>query len=237
MPAVQTVLSPALAELADFEERAVVVIDVFRATTTIVSALNSGWKEVRPVVALEEALALQDSGYYAAAERGGQKVDGFDGGNSPLEYQSGPGETNRIALTTTNGTKCVAMALELGAVEVFAGSLRNRGAMVERLKQSGLDVVLFCAGWKQRVNFEDTLLAGALADGLIADGYEIKDDSTLDAQLIWKAAEADPLAWAQKASHWTRLAGFGLEDDVRFSLQVDQTSVVPVLRDGAFVLD
>jgi 2-phosphosulfolactate phosphatase len=234
-PILETCLSPALIGQHDLSGKTAVVIDVFRATTTIVTALESGIAEVRPVLQLQEAFALASEDYLPAAERDGNVAEGFEYGNSPLQYRNLNGlKGKRLALTTTNGTRCVALSQD--AEEIVAGALRNRSAVARYLLATGRDAVLFCAGWKDRPNLEDTLLAGALTEALIAH-FACGDDATWSALTLWEAARSDLSNWARRTSHYKRLVDKGMREDVLHCLELDNSQVVPVLRDGVFVVE
>ncbi len=234
-PILETCLSPALIGQHDLKGKTVVVIDVFRATTTIVTALEAGIAEVRPVLQLQEAYALAEQDYLPAAERDGNVAEGFFYGNSPLQYREDLNlKGKRLALTTTNGTRCVALSLD--AEEIVAGALRNRSAVARYLLATGRDAVLFCAGWKDRPNLEDTLLAGAITEALVAH-FACGDDATWSAFSVWEAARSDLRNWARRTSHYKRLVDKGMREDVFHCLELDNSQVVPVLRDGVFVID
>ncbi len=234
-PILETCLSPTLIDQHELHGKTVVVIDVFRATTTITTALESGLAAVKPVSELAEALQLGEKGYIPAAERDGMIAPGFEHGNSPLEYRDTPGlEGKTLALTTTNGTRCV--HLSASAEDVVAGALRNRSAVARYLLAAGRDAVLFCAGWKDRPNLEDTAMAGALAEAL-SPYFANGDDATWTALGVWEQARADLRSWARRTSHYKRLVDKGMREDVYHCLDLDPSPVVPVLRDGLFVVE
>lgn len=234
-PILETCLTPSLIGQHDLHGKTVVVIDVFRATTTITTALEAGVELVKPVEHLEEALALTGEGYLAAAERDGMVAPGFTYGNSPLQFlQDEASHGQPLALTTTNGTRCV--ALSAPAEEILAGAIRNRSAVARFLLAAGRDAVLFCAGWKDRPNLEDTALAGALAEAL-SPYFANGDDATWTALGVWEQARTDLRSWARRTSHYKRLVDKGMREDVYHCLELDASSVVPVMRDGVFVAD
>jgi 2-phosphosulfolactate phosphatase len=234
-PILETSLSPTLIDQHELHGKSVVVIDVFRATTTITTALESGMSMVRPVSELTDALRLGEQGYLPAAERDGMVAPGFQHGNSPLEYRDNPAmQGAKLALTTTNGTRCV--HLSAPAEDIVAGALRNRSAVARYLLAAGRDAVLFCAGWKDRPNLEDTAMAGALAEAL-SPYFANGDDATWTALAVWKQARTDLNAWARRTSHYKRLVDKGMREDVDHCLDLDTSHVVPVLRDGAFVAE
>ena len=162
-PTLFTSLSPALLHLYDVKDTVVVVIDVFRATSTIASALHNGAKYVIPVDAVSMAIEIsrQINGI-AAGERDGKLAEGLGYGNSPLEYTRSFIEDKILVLTTTNGTKLLHMALANGADDIITGSFPNLSSVCSYLIQQNKNTVPACAGWKDRFNLEDTLFAGAV---------------------------------------------------------------------------
>ncbi|TAL43088.1 MAG: 2-phosphosulfolactate phosphatase, partial [Chitinophagaceae bacterium] len=162
-PTLFTSLSPALLHLYDVSNSIVVIIDVLRATSTIATALYNGAKCVIPVDSVSRCIELgkQIDGI-TAGERDGKIAEGLVHGNSPFEY---PGEFIKgktLVLTTTNGTRLLHMALDKGAKEIITGTFPNLGAVCDRLVARKQNVILGCAAWKDRVNMEDTLFAGAV---------------------------------------------------------------------------
>src|SRR5919112_3468669 len=162
-PTLYTCLSPALLHLYDVRDCAVVVIDILRATSTIATALYNGAKEIIPVDSVERCIQLGNQlECVTAGERDGQIAPGLQYGNSSFEYPREFIEGKTLVLTTTNGTKLLHMALAKGATEIITGSFLNLSAVCEHLVDEKKNVILACAGWKDRVNLEDTLFAGAV---------------------------------------------------------------------------
>lgn len=147
-----------------------VVIDVLRASTTIVHALAAGCKAVIPVLEVEEARHLAkaepNGRVLLGGERGGKAPEGFDLGNSPLEYQPSRCQGAKLILTTTNGTRAIHAALQ--ADRVLLAGFVNYSAVCERLLKETRSIHLLCAGTDGEVALEDTLLAGALVEALCA---------------------------------------------------------------------
>ncbi|HRP60275.1 MAG TPA: 2-phosphosulfolactate phosphatase, partial [Vicingus sp.] len=162
---VEVCFSPALFPVY-FQDKncVVVVIDVFRATTAICAAIDSGVEAVIPVATIEEAIDYKQKGFIVGAERSAEVVEGFDFGNSPLFFKDGKHAGKTIVLTTTNGTKAIDMAKD--AYKVVIGSFSNLDVVSEYIEREDKNVILLCAGWKDRFNLEDTLFAGALAEKL-----------------------------------------------------------------------
>src|SRR6195952_2885673 len=177
-PVLHTALSPALLHLYDLNHAIVVIIDVLRATSTIATALFNGAKCVIPVDSVAKCIELgrQIDGI-TAGERDGKIAEGLEYGNSPFEYPREFIQGKTLVLTTTNGTRLLHMALERGAKEIITGSFPNLSAVCNYLaSQQNRDVVLACAGWKDRINIEDTLFAGAIV-ARIKNEYSINCDS------------------------------------------------------------
>lgn len=233
-PALYTCFSPRLLDLYTVSESVVVIIDVLRATSTIATALYNGAKCVIPVDSVARCIELgkQIDGI-TAGERDGKIAEGLEHGNSPFEYYPEFVGGKTLVLTTTNGTKLLHMALERGAREVITGSFPNLSAVSEYLVHRNLPVILGCAAWKDRVNLEDMLFAGAVIER-IRDHFTINCDSSSIAAEMYKQGKADLYGFMRdnNASHYNRLTGFGLEKDIRYCLTEDQANVLPLYRDG-----
>jgi len=233
MKTIDVCLSPDLMHLYEVRDKTVVVVDILRATSCITTAFAFGIKSITPFAKLEDCLAMKEKGYVTAGERDGKKVDGFDLGNSPFEYMEEKLKGKKIAFTTTNGT--VAIAKSVGAREIVIGSFLNLSAITGYLSNSDNNVLVVCAGWKGRVNLEDTLFAGALVDRL-SDHTEPDCDAPLAAQHLYQQAKDDLNEFLKDSSHVKRLAKLNIHKDIRFCLTPDQYSVVPVLRNGVLEL-
>jgi 2-phosphosulfolactate phosphatase len=231
-PTVEVCLSPLLLQLSDIRECVIVVIDVFRATSTMCAAIFHGVERIIPVENVEACEQYRGKGYILAGERGGEKVAGFDIGNSPLDFLSGANTGKTLVLTTTNGTR--ALELARPAAEVVAGAFVNLTAVSDYLKRSGRDVILVCAGWKDKVNMEDTLLAGAIVNRLRRQ-YNSEGDAALGSQQLFRNYRMNLNRIMRHASHFQRLRGLGINEDIDYCLTQDLAPVVPVLKDGALV--
>jgi len=228
-------LTPALLPLYQVEKYIVVVIDIFRATSSICYGIENGAKAIIPVSEVEECLAYRDKegcNHLLAAERDGSVVDGFDFGNSPFSYTNEKVAGRTIVLTTTNGTQ--ALHLSRVAKRIVIGSFLNLTSLCNWLKSQNEDVLLVCSGWKNNFNLEDTLFAGAVAEQLVADGYR-PDDSAIAAADLYTLGKANLNAYLAKTSHSERLKKLGIEEDIKFCLQVDLTTAIPVLEGDALV--
>ncbi len=226
------------------------VIDVLRATSTIVTALGNGCSGIYPCpspdAAREKAASLRAEGGKSSVLLGGElnsrPLEGFDGGNSPLEYTRERVEGRRLVLSTSNGTKTLAAAGECG--HVFIVSFVNLSAAAKRLAgelRSGESRTLLaaCSGREGGYCVEDTVAAGLLIAGvreiLGSGGVELSD--TARAALHIAESVDGNYAGMLRESRWGKhLAGLGLGDDIDFCGKMDWTGVVPRMRDGVITL-
>jgi 2-phosphosulfolactate phosphatase len=236
-PSLHTSLSPALLHLYDLSNSIVVIIDVFRATSTIASALYNGARCVIPVDSVPKAIEISKSiDGIAAGERDGQIAEGLLHGNSPLEYGRDFIENKTLVLTTTNGTRLLHMALERGADTIISGSFPNLSAVCDYIATQKKSVVLGCAGWKDRFNLEDTLFAGAVIEK-VKKHFTIHCDSSLMAETMYAKYKKNLPGFAPQLTHYHRLVErFGLIEDIKFCLTNDLANVLPVYREGKLMV-
>lgn len=213
------------------------MIDVFRATSTIASALYNGAEAIIPVDTVPKAIEIAgEVNGIAAGERDGKIADGLQHGNSPLEYHRDFIGGRRLVLTTTNGTKLLHMALNNGAADIITGSFPNLGAVCEHLIRQQKNVVLACAGWKDRFNMEDTLFAGAVIEQ-IRNNFTIHCDSSVTAVRLYEQMKDDLTGNARSFTHYHRLVErFGLIEDIRFCLTPNAANVLPVYKDDLLIV-
>lgn len=229
-----TFFSPVLSEPDRLPDSIVVIIDVLRATSAICTAFHNGVRSIIPVAEAHEAKAYKDKGYLVAAERDGFILDFADFGNSPFNFTREKVEGRTIVYSTTNGTGLINLAS--GASYIVIGSFLNISALVKWILNKEGDVVLFCAGWKNRFNIEDTVCAGAIAARLINSySFTTVCDSTAAAMDLWSLAENNISGYIDKAAQRTRLREKGLDDCIPYCLTPDLTDKVPILNNGIFV--
>ena len=224
----QVCLSPSLIPLFNVEDHIVVVIDIFRATSSICYGIDNGAEAIIPVAEVEECLAYQAKypHYLLAAERNGEVVSGFDFGNSPFSYTKQKVAGKTVVLTTTNGTH--ALHLSRNAKKIVIGSFLNLSAVCNWLKTQQENILLVCAGWKNNFNLEDTIFAGAVVDQLKNNNFRL-DDAAIAANDLYQLAKGGLDAYLKKTSHSERLKQLGIEKDIAFCLQVDIATAIPVL--------
>jgi len=237
-PPLYTALSPALLHLYDVNHAVVVIIDVLRATSTIATALFNGAKCVIPVDSVAKCIELgrQIDGI-TAGERDGMIAEGLEHGNSPFEYPREFIGGRTLVLTTTNGTKLLHMALDRGAGQIVTGSFPNLQSVCRYLVAQNQPVVLGCAAWKDRVNIEDMLFAGAVINQ-VKEHFSINCDSSQIAETVYLEAKADLFGFmkAKNASHYQRLMGYGLEKDIRYCLTPNVADVLPLYENGKLIV-
>lgn len=227
MKKIDVCLSPELIHLYNLENTIVVVVDIFRATSCMVTAFAHGVATIYPVATIEECSKLQAKGYLAAAERDAHKVEGFELDNSPFSYMAENIKGATIAVTTTNGT--LAISKSKSAEKVIIGAFLNIETVASYLKSQPFDVLIHCAGWKGKPNLEDTLFAGALID-LLQNDYEIAEDSALMALKLYDLKKDRMEAAVANSSHVKRLQKLGIQKDISFCLQRNLYNILPVLE-------
>ncbi|ALL08318.1 2-phosphosulfolactate phosphatase [Pedobacter sp. PACM 27299] len=230
---IEVCLTPALLDLYSIEDRVVVVIDVLRATSSMVYGIDNGASAIIPVAQVDDCLNYVDKGFLLAAERNGEVVEGYDFGNSPFSYSREKVNGKTIVLTTTNGTKALHLA-QKRAHQVVIGSFLNLEALCNWLRIQDKGVLLLCAGWKDKFNLEDTLFAGAVVKELRKD-FTHFDDSCVAAEDLYDLAKDDLRNYLHKSSHSHRLAELNIEEDVKFCLQLNICTAIPVLVGDALV--
>lgn len=232
MKQIDVCFTPELLYQHKIDNAIVVVVDIFRATSCMVTGFAYGVEAIIPVATIEECVALREKGYFAAAERNGVTPEGFDLDNSPFSYMNEKFAGSTIAVTTTNGT--LAITKSRSAVKVMIGSFLNLEALAQYLRAQQYDVLILCAGWKGKPNLEDTLFAGALVDRL-QNEFMISEDAALMAQRLYVQAQGNLPAFVANSSHVRRLHRLGIHKDISYCLQHDLYDVLPVLRGNQLV--
>jgi 2-phosphosulfolactate phosphatase len=185
---------------------------------------------------VDQARDYKSRGYLVAAERDGFVLDFADFGNSPFNFTKEKVSGKTIVYSTTNGTGIIKLASS--AFMTVIGSFLNIGALTKWLINQDNDVLLLCAGWKNRFNIEDTVCAGTIADKLMRSNcYTTICDSTFAAIDLWSLASPDLPGYIEKAAQRTRLRDKNLDDCVEFCLTPDFTDKIPVMKNGVLVAD
>ena len=234
-PGLEVCLSPALLHLYDTKGVIVVIIDIFRATSTITAALHNGAKCVIPVASVAECITIGENlpGSITAGERDGKVADGLQFGNSPLEYPVDFIKGKTLVLTTTNGTRLLHMVK--GASEILIGSFLNLTALCDYLISKNSRVLLGCASWKDRFNLEDTLFAGAVVNQ-VQHAFDINCDGARAAKHLYEQSKGNYIEFLTDSSHYRRLSAFGLQHDMEYCATADLHPVVPYLDGNQIII-
>jgi len=217
----------------------IIIIDVFRCSSTIITALQNGAKGVIPVKTVKEAVTLHNKHpeWLLAGERRAKRLRNFHLGNSPLEFKRELVEGKYIILTTTDGTRAIQESK--GAENILIGALINVRAVSELAlkiaKAEGKDITLVASGVRGRISLEDFLCAGKIAE-LMYDSNVKFSDSAFAAFLASKGTGESIEEIVQKSYHAEYLKSIGLDGDVEFCSRLDSTDLVPTVHDGVATL-
>ncbi len=226
---VSVVMVPSPGREAALGGRTAIVIDVFRATTTILAALSNGAASIKPVSSREEALYLRQGGLVtlAGGESDALKIEGFDAGNSPLEYSAERVRNASVAFVTTNGTKAILFAAG-GASQVLLGCMNNRRAVAAKAAAGGRSVTIVCSGRKGNFSLDDTICAGLIAQVLCDDfGYAPVEDSCHAALALCANGEGEAMKLVRAGRSFQRLTELKMEKDLDYAMRLDSHEGVP----------
>jgi 2-phosphosulfolactate phosphatase len=221
------------------ENKVVVVIDMFRATSVIVTALNNGCKEVIPYLTIEETLEhtnkLRREEYILGGERKAVKIEGFDLSNSPLEYIREKVENKTILMTTTNGTRTLTKSST--AKRVLIGAMINAKAVAERLIEINEDVVIINAGTNGNFSMDDYICSGYIINEMLKINENvILTDIAKTANMIYEAHE-DILSYVKEASHYSVMKSLNLDEDIEYCIQKSIVKEVPEYCHGKITVN
>ena len=233
MPNLDIFLSPLLVDSQKREYDVYVVIDLFRATTAFCTAFHYGIKEIIPYADVEDARKMKDKGFLIAGERNGDKIEGFDFGNSPFGFMTDSIRDQSLAFTTTNGTRCIDMVKSKGVVVI--ASFNNVSTVVRYLIDKQKNVALVCSGWKGMPNIEDSICAGAIAEELLKDNFEAVEDSVFMCRDLYLNSRGNELEFIVKNSARVGARMNLLEDDFKKCMEKDIYNVCPILKDDIII--
>ena len=230
----RTCFSPAMFKADEYVNSIVVVIDILRSTSSICAAFANGTVAIIPVAEISKAKEYKAKGYLVAAERDGFVLDFADFGNSPFNFTKEKVEGKTIVYSTTNGTGIIDSASS--SYMTVVGSFLNISALTRWLIKRDRDILLYCAGYKNMFNIEDTIFAGALAEKLMErKKYSNICDSTIAALDLWSLARSDLRGYIEKTEQRTRLRDKKMDDCIDFCLTPDITDKIPVMKNGILV--
>lgn len=234
----RAVFTPAGIPASELAASAVVVIDVLRATTVLPTALDAGADRILPVTEIEDALRLAESlnapgTVLLCGEREGRRIRGFDLGNSPREYTPDRVAGKTLVFCSTNGSRVLGQCRR--ASLLVAGSFVNAAAVVRRLRQADLPVLLVPCGTGGRASLEDLLAAGLLAERWMQTAGPAGTDADDAARVLrdlWRYRDGAVLEALTECDHGRYLQELGDGEDLRICADVDRLDVVPEWRDG-----
>ncbi|GCL70600.1 2-phosphosulfolactate phosphatase [Paenibacillus naphthalenovorans] len=233
---VQVIASVGEARTDELQNKTVIVIDVLRATSTMLTALTNGSRSVVPTETVAQAKSLHRPGDLLGGERSCKKIPGFDFGNSPFEYAPEAVKGKNIIMTTTNGTRAVQKSHK--AAHILAGSLLNASSCAVKALQLQKEIALLCAGTHDVFSLEDGLCAGLLADELVrltGGGCEVNDLGLAMMHAYRQTHDRLPET-ILSCSNGKRLIRLGYKEDVLYCSQVNRIQAVPQFHDGAMVI-
>jgi len=217
-------------------DRAVVVIDILRATSVIIHAMSQGASEIIPVTTVEDAFKMAKAfppGFVLlGGESESKNIPGFDLGNSPREYVAERVKGKKLILTTTNGTK--AFHRVSSGKEILAGSFFNIGALAQRCLESNRDLLIFPSGDEGNFSLEDTICGGMLIELITGKGEKpiSLTDASECARILYRKFADNLLEAFHLSRHGKELIGRGHEEDLSYCARIDAIPLVPIFRDG-----
>lgn len=227
---IDVLYSPVQADELFFTGKTTVVIDVLRASSTIITALTNGAKEVVPVGTVEFAVKVSGGIFggqtLLGGERNTKKIEGFALGNSPSEYTTEIVSGKSIVFYSTNGSRAIVKAKY--STNLFICSFNNLKALAKHIKKLNEDVVVLCAGNNNFFSLEDSVCAGMLTSELIAGNktFELTDAST-SALTLFKSFGKNIFKLLSETDHGQLLINNGFEDDLKSCSELDSTDVIP----------
>jgi 2-phosphosulfolactate phosphatase len=231
---IEVCFTPAVFDCFTHPDAVVIVVDVLRATSAICTAFMNGAANIIPLETIEEARDYKSRGFLVAAERDGFVLDFADFGNSPFNFTKERVAGKTIVYSTTNGTQAIKMASE--CYQVAVGAYLNLSAVSDWAINQNRDVIILCAGWKNRFSLEDSLLAGAITEKILehSNFYTICD-SAIAAKDLWSVAKPDLISYIDKAAQRSRLRLNGLDDVIDYCHSIDITNIIPVYSDKVLI--
>jgi 2-phosphosulfolactate phosphatase len=207
-----------------------VVIDVLRATTSIISALDNGVKSIIPVSSIAEAEVMKHEGYLLAAEENGKKLSIADFNISPDQYWKNDLQAKEIVYCAVNGTKAFRLTRE-EADKVVVGAFTNLTVMTNHLLDQDKNILLVCSGNQNLIALEDQLCAGAFAEKLLESGkFQNYCDSVTASVDLWKQAKTDLKGYSQKLNHRHRLPEALTPEVLDYTFTPDSSEIIPILH-------
>ena len=235
MPTISVYFTPSDYENTDFSGRTVVMVDVLRASTSMITALANGCRQILPAMQVQDAekmaAELPRHQILKCGERGGEKIPGFDLGNSPLEYRAERVANQTLIMTTTNGTRALLYGETGNPVYVLA--LVNLFAVSQACLETRSDIAVLCAGREGEFSEEDTVCAGLLVDKVMETKPAFtKGAGAGRAQELALPHKNNLFAMLKNSVHGKTLQKLGFSADLEFCSRLNVYTCVPVFADG-----
>jgi 2-phosphosulfolactate phosphatase len=236
MNTIEVCIVPSLFNSLNHNDKAIVIVDIFRATSIICTMFMNGASKIIPVNDINEAIAYKEKGFLVAAERNGKKMDFADFGNSPFEFIPKKIKDKTIVYSTTNGTQTINKCKENEIVLI--ASFLNLSAIAEYILQLKKDVIILCSGWEGDFCLEDIVFAGALIEKLISSGvFTLNNDAAISSLDHWSLAKPNIEEYLKKSFQYSRLVRLKMIDIIRYCLAFDKTGLIPVFSHNYLILN
>jgi 2-phosphosulfolactate phosphatase len=236
MKTIEVCFVPSLFKSFETSDKAIIIVDIFRATSIICTLFMNGAEQVIPVESLEIAKEYKEKGFLVAAERNGKKLDFADFGNSPFEFSPEKIKGKTIVYSTTNGTQTINMCKKNDHVVI--ASFLNLNAVADYLILLKKDVLILCSGWEGDFCLEDSVFAGALIQKLNSSSdFTLSNDAAISSLDHWNLAKSNIEGYLKKSFQYNRLVKLGMIDIIKFCLAPDKTELIPVFKDCCLILN
>ena len=222
----------------DFYKKVAVVVDVLRATSTITAVLDKNAYDVIPAQKIGDAMAAKNAvkdgrSVYLGGERDGKKIEGFDFGNSPIEYPLDLISGAHVVLCTTNGTQAIAKAEY--SDKMFMGCINNAAAVAKAAIKEEKDIVILCSGTRNNFSSDDILAAGAIIYNLKQFAEIELDDLSFLALKLYTEYRSDLIKFIEFTKPYKILTALGMTEDIKYCLKENISDTVPVFKNGCIV--
>ncbi|MGI6160809.1 MAG: 2-phosphosulfolactate phosphatase [Christensenellales bacterium] len=222
-------------------EKTAIIVDVLRATSTIITALDNGCQQIIPADEIDEALnvaqTMKSDQVKMGGERNADKITGFEFGNSPFEYTREAVEGKTVIMTTSNGTRAIRKSR--AANKVLLGGFINATAVAQAAINEGRDLCIVCAGTGQKFSMDDAMAVGAIIQRIrqLNGNLDIdSDDLGIACEMLYLKYRDNIREGVKYARHYIRLMELGLNEDIDYCLQEDIINLVPVYSDGLITI-
>lgn len=231
---IDVIISADYIEKSRIENKIVVVIDMFRATSVITTAISNGCKEVIPYLTIEETIeaskSLKKDTYLLGGERKAVKIEGFDLSNSPLEYISEKVKDKTVLMTTTNGTRALTKCLP--AKRIFIAAMINAEAVAKKLLEINEDVVIVNAGTNGEFSMDDYICGGYIINTILNEKKNIDlTDIAKTSNMIYESNK-NTINYIKEARHYAVMKTLNLDNDIEYCTKKSIIDIVPEYADG-----